>query len=328
MVTKSPKCGIILLAKMKGGTEVEKYYDLGYMRETPAVIALGCFDGVHKAHAAVIGEAVRIAKELSLPALVWSFSEPPKRFYSPASVSILSCKEEKDRLISELGADILLSVKFDENISSTDPEEFFYEYMLRRLCAAHIVCGYNFHFGKGGKGNTALLERLCKENSAGFTAVSSVTVGDTPVSSSAIRKLLLEGELENARELLGHNYVISSTVKHGQHLGTSLGFPTINQAFDEGNCPLAMGVYLTRIYLDSASFFGITNVGTRPTVDGKGVVAETNIFDFSGNLYGKRVRVEFLRFLRPERKFNSVDDLSARVHEDIETAKRLANEYK
>jgi riboflavin kinase/FMN adenylyltransferase len=139
---------------------------------------------------------------------------------------------------------------------------------------------------------------------------------------------LREGKLEEARMLLGHNYAISGTVTHGQHLGTSLGFPTINQAFDEGDCPLAMGVYLTEAHVENAKFFGITNVGCRPTVNGKGVVAETNIFDFSDDLYGKQVRVEFIHFMRPERRFESIDALSAQVHEDIETAKKLANEYK
>ncbi len=313
---------------MKGGSEVEKYYDVSYVRDTKTVIALGCFDGVHKAHAAVIGEAVRIAKEHSLPVLVWSFTEPPKKFYAPTSAPILSCKDEKERLIEELGADLLLSVKFDDRIASVDAEEFFFEYMLRRLRAAHIVCGYNFNFGKGGRGNTALLARLCKENSVGFTAIPSVAVNGVPVSSSTIRSLLLSGEMESARELLGHNYSIINTVVDGQHLGRNLGFPTINQKFDEGESPLAAGVYLTKIYLDNGVFFGITNVGTRPTVDGKGVVAETNIFDFSGDLYGKRVRVEFLHFIRPERKFSSVDALSVQVHEDIETAKVLSDQYK
>ena len=313
---------------MEEGTEVEKYYDVGYTRETPAVVALGCFDGVHKAHAAVISEAVRIAKELSLPAIVWSFSEPPKRFYSPSSASILSCKDEKERLIFELGANIILSVKFDDNIASVEPEEFFYEYMLTRLHAAHIVCGYNFHFGRGGKGNTELLARLCAKNNMGFTAIGSVLVNDTPVSSSTIRRLLSSGDLEGAKDLLGHNYAISATVKHGQHLGTSLGFPTINQAFGDGDCPLALGVYLTKIHFENTEFFGITNVGNRPTVNGQGIVAETNIFDFDGDLYEKNVRVEFLNFIRHERKFSSVDKLSKQVLKDIETAKKIKNIYK
>jgi len=307
---------------------MEKYYELDYVRNSECVIALGCFDGVHKAHAAVISEAVRIAKENALPSLVWSFAEPPKRFYAPASTSLLSCREEKERLIDSLGADILLSIRFDDKISSVEPEEFFYEYILGRLHASHIVCGYNFNFGKGGKGNTELLKGLCRENGVGFTAISSVNVGERRVSSSEIRRMLSSGDLEGARELLGHNYSIANTVVDGQHLGRSLGFPTINQKFSEGESPLAAGVYLTKIYLESGTFFGITNVGTRPTVDGKGTVAETNIFDFSGDLYGKLVKVEFLHFIRPETKFSSVDALSAQVHEDIETAKSLANKYK
>ena len=307
---------------------MRKYYDPNYTQGKPSVIALGCFDGVHKAHVAIICKAVEIANDRALDSLVWSFTEPPKKFYAPFSTPILSGKDEKERLIEALGTDVLLSVEFNEKISAIEAEEFFYEYMLHRLKAAHIVCGYNFNFGKGGKGNTEMLKKLCAENGIGFTAISSVTVDGIAVSSSTIRSLLREGKFEEARMLLGHNYAISGTVTHGQHLGTSLGFPTINQAFDEGDCPLAMGVYLTEAHVGNAKFFGITNVGCRPTVNGKGVIAETNIFDFSDDLYGKQVRVEFIHFMRPERRFESIDALSAQVHEDIETAKKLANEYK
>ena len=307
---------------------MKKYYNISYARNTGCVVALGCFDGVHKAHTAVISEAVKIAKSNSLPSLVWSFAEPPKRFYAPLSAPILSGKEEKERLIESLGADVLLSIKFDEDIASVDAEEFFYEYMLHRLRAAHIVCGFNFNFGKGGKGNTELLERLCAENGVGFTALPSVMIDGRRVSSSEIRRLLLSGDLEGARDLLGHNYAIIDEVTHGKHLGTGLGFPTINQKFEAGSCPLAAGVYLTRTEIGKDSYFGITNVGTRPTVEGEGVVAETNIFDFSGDLYGKTLRVEFLHFMRPETKFSSVDALSKQVHEDIETAKCLSENYK
>ncbi len=302
--------------------------DIKYTHSGRSIVALGCFDGVHKAHAAVIETAVKFAKESDIPSIVWSFAEPPRKFYSKNSLPLLSDAETKERLIAELGADILLSVKFDEEIASVSAEDFFYEYMVKRLGAAHIVCGYNFTFGKGGLGNTGLLIELCKKNGVGFTSLPSYEIDGVSVSSSAIRTLLACGELDEAYKLLGHNYTITNTVVNGKHLGRRLGFPTINQALDDGLCPLANGVYLTRISFDQMKHFGITNIGNRPTVNGTGIVAETNIFDFSDDLYDKKVTVEFLKFIRPERKFDSVDALSSQVHKDINTAKELANKYK
>jgi len=234
------------------------YNDLEYQRSTPCVVALGCFDGVHKAHTKVIEKAVEIARSYSLPSLVWSFSEPPRKFCEARSVPVLTDSVEKERLISLLGADILVSVEFDERIASVSAEEFFFDHLISRLHATHIVCGYNFTFGAGGKGNTALLERLCKENGIGFTAIESVEIDKIAVSSSEIRKLLSLGETEKAKELLGRYYSINAVVSHGKQLGRTLGFPTINQKLGDLS-PLAFGVYFTRVSLDNKRYFGITN---------------------------------------------------------------------
>ena len=299
--------------------------DPKYTNNTNCVVALGCFDGVHKGHASVITAAVKRASELSVPSCVWSFSEPPRRFYNPDSAPLLTTQEEKTNIIDSLGTDIYVSIDFNKDIASLLPEEFFERFIVTNLKASCIVCGYNFTFGRNGKGNIGTLKDLCKKNSVELIPISPIEINGTPVSSSNIRNYILSGEMEQAALLLGRNYSLTEKILPGKHLGRNLGFPTINQKFPSNACIPAHGVYLTKIKVNSSVFYGITNVGTQPTVCGNEVVCETNIFDFSDDIYGSVAKVEFLSFIRPERKFNSVEELSRQVHNDISRAQNMAH---
>ena len=302
--------------------------DISFSHEIPCVVALGCFDGVHLGHASVIRTAKAKAKELSLPCCVWSFSEPPKRFYAPHLVPLLTDAKTKAELINKLGTDIYLSIDFCEKIASLSPEDFFHTILVKNLKTQAIVCGFDFTFGKSGRGNTELLRTLCEKANIEFIAVSSVDESGAPVSSSRIREHLQHGEIDKASKLLGRYYSISAEVVSGKQLGRNLGFPTINQKIDLNLSTPANGVYLTRVAINSSWFYGITNIGTQPTVGGKEVIAETNIFDFEGDLYGKSITVEFLSFIRFEQKFDSVETLSNQVHSDIKKAKELIEYHK
>ena len=297
--------------------------DISYSHNTPCVVALGCFDGVHLGHASVIKTAKKEAERLGLPCCIWSFAEPPKRYYAPELVPILTPPQIKREIIEALGADIYVSVEFNEKIASISPADFFHTILSKNLKAACIVCGFDFTFGKGGKGNADMLRELCEANSIGFISVLPVNVNNQAVSSSAIRKLLADGKVEQAAALLGRPYFIKSKVVDGKHLGRNLGFPTINQKIQNGICLPLNGVYLTKVSFDNQSYFAITNIGTQPTVDGKEIISETNIFDFSGDLYGKEVCVRFLTFIRGVKKFESLEKLKQRVLSDIETAKQI-----
>ena len=296
---------------------------LDFQAEQPHIVVLGCFDGVHKGHTALIREARRIAAGASLPLAVFSFSEPPKSFFSSEPIPLLTSLEEKKRIMKSLGVDLFVCLPFDRAIASIEAEQFFYEILKKRLAASFILCGFNYRFGNRGIGSTELLSKLCKENGIGLSVVSPIEIDGTPVSSSAIRRALEEGDVKGAASLLGRPYSICSTVINGQHLGRTLGFPTVNQIFEERLITPKNGVYLSRIRIGNTVKKGVTNVGVRPTVDGQTLCAETHIFDFDGDLYGKRIRVEFLEFIRSEQKFNSVEDLSAQVHRDIEKAKNM-----
>ena len=293
-----------------------------YTAESSCVCVLGCFDGVHAGHSALINHAKEVSQKLSLPTLIWSFSEPPKNFFAKNSVALLTSPIEKRLQMSKLKADIFINVPFDANIASISAEDFFSEILLKKIKTAHIVCGFNYCFGKGGKGNTALLSKLCKANGIGLSVIPPVTIGDISVSSSEIRAALDNGDLKKANILLGRPYSLRAKVIDGQHLGRKLGFPTINQAFPDRKLILKNGVYITRIHFGKTKRYGITNVGLRPTVNGQGLYAETHIFNFNGDLYGKVATIEFLEFIRPEKKFSSVDELTKQIQLDISYAKK------
>lgn len=299
------------------------YTSLDFELNTQSVVALGCFDGLHVGHQALIKEARRAADKAGVPLAVFSFSAPPKSFFVEDGIPLLTDPKEKKRLMARLGVDILISVDFSLQIASMLPEEFFESVIRKKLLASAVFCGFNYRFGKGASGNADLLCSLCKRNGIDFSAVSPIEVCGITVSSSEIRALLAKGDVAKSARLLGRNYSIRSSVVNGQHLGRTLGFPTVNQLLSENAAPLRNGVYLTRTRIGRSVKRSITNVGVRPTVDGSTLCAETNIFDFDGDLYGRSIRVEFLEFLRPERKFASVEELTEQVMKDIEKAKCL-----
>ena len=302
---------------------MKTYTSLDFDLNSQSVVALGCFDGLHIGHRALIKQARRAASEKGLPLAVFSFSAPPKSFFVKGDIPILTDRDEKKRLMALLGVDILVNIDFSAEIATLSPENFFYSIIKQKLCASAVFCGFNYRFGKGAVGNAELLEPLCEKNDISFFAIPSVSVDGVTVSSSEIRTLLAKGDVAGGAKLLGRNYSIRSSVVSGQHLGRVLGFPTVNQLLSPSAAPLRNGVYLTRTRVGRSVWRSITNVGVRPTVDGSTLCAETNLFDFDGDLYGRNIRVEFLEFIRPEQKFSSIEELTAQVLEDIEKAKRL-----
>ena len=299
------------------------YSSINHSSRTPCVVALGCFDGVHVGHAKVISTAREIADSLGCACAVWTFDQPPRNYFVKNSVPLITDKKEKEKLIRALGADKLISVPFTRETARISAEDFFENILVNRLRSVHIVCGFNYTFGAEGKGNNRMLAELCKERGIGFTTVNAVSVSGITASSSAIRDALTDGNTELATALLGRPYSIKTVVISGQHLGRRLGFPTLNQKLPEGRLVPKRGVYVTKIAVDGYKkhYFGITNVGIRPTVGGTALFAETNIFDFSDDLYGRTVTVEFLDFLREERKFPTLTLLTEQIKKDVLTAK-------
>jgi riboflavin kinase/FMN adenylyltransferase len=289
----------------------------------PTAVALGCFDGVHIGHRAVISEAVTIAKQRGIQSAVWCFESPPKNYFLKDSAPLITPPDEKISLISDLGVDVVVCVPFDMDIGGLTPEEFFYEILINKMKAAHIVCGSNYTFGKNGSGNAEYLSELCQKNGIGFTSLGHICADGISVSASAIREMIKKGDLSEVELLLGRNYSISGTVINGNHLGRTLGFPTANIEIKRGCVVPKNGVYLTKVYVDGVERFGITNVGRHPTVLAENLLAETFLFDFDSDIYGKELKLEFIEFMRKEKTFDSLDSLTLQVSSDIEKAKLL-----
>lgn len=288
------------------------------------VLTIGNFDGVHRGHAEVIGNLVKRAKHLGLPAVAMTFEPQPQELFcgdnAPARLSLLS---DKIHLLEELGIERLLCVNFNRRFASMLPAQFIEELLVNKLGVKYLVVGDDFRFGQKRSGN---FEMLCEAGERlGFAVVStqSFLVGDQRVSSTMVRETLAKGNLEQARRLLGHPYVMSGRVAHGQKIGRTIGFPTANIALKRKVVPIK-GVFAVRLWWDdSDTYEGVANIGYRPTVQGQTCQLEVNLFDFQGDLYGKKVAVELVAKIRDEKPFQSLEALKQQINKDVDRAKAL-----
>ena len=299
------------------------YNSTNHISPCPCVLALGCFDGVHLGHKEVIHTAKDISLRMNIPLTVFTFEEPPRNFFAPTPVPIITTHEEKACLLEREGVDSTVMLPLSDKIFSVSAQSFIDEIMIDKLHAVHIVCGFNYTFGAGGLGNTALLIERCAERGVSVSVVPEYKIDGQAVSSSAIRQAVADGDMRTAARLLGRPYALSSVVIDGQHLARQLDFPTANIIPQEKALLPRNGVYATKMRFDGKLWNGITNIGMRPTVDTHILCAETHVFDFDGDLYGKRITVEFIEFIRGETKFSDLDALSRQVQKDISVAKNI-----
>lgn len=281
------------------------------------VLGLGNFDGVHIAHSALLQEVLRQknASPLLHRAGVFCFWKPSSDYFSD-SVQHLTPLREKLRLFKAVGLDFACFCDF-QDIRHL-PGESFLHFLTDRLSCRTAVCGFNYRFGAGGVGTA---DDLADYFSAygGATVIPAIEQNGAPISSTRIRALLLEGHPDEAANLLGRPYALESTVQHGKQLGRTWGFPTVNQYFLPDALIPAHGVYAVRCHTDQGIFPGVANVGAHPTVDREAQVnCETYIDGLNADLYGRTVRIEFLKFMRPEMKFDSAEALRATIQADTE----------
>lgn len=283
-------------------------------------LALGFFDGVHIAHQKIIAAAAGYARANGLCAAALTFDRPPASVLFGAEENILTDNAEKRRLIEGLGAELRMLGASPALLAMSGAE--FVELLVREYSAAALFCGYNYTFGSDRLGAEAL-ERLGRERGLYVRVLPEETALGGPVSSSRIRALLAEGSMERAAALLGRPFSVTGTVERGKGLGHYLGFPTINlyPAVSGGLMP--HGVYAARAAFGGESRAAVANFGINPTVGDKNIRIEAHILDYSGDLYGKTVTVSLLRFLRPERRFASVDELAAQIAKDAEECRRM-----
>lgn len=293
------------------------------MEQSKRVIALGFFDGVHLGHGALLRCVADRAKELdAIPAAV-TFDAHPKQIILGQGALLLTTPADRADLMRRLyGIREIIVARFDTGLMHMNWREFVTDFLIATHGATHLVAGHDFHFGYMGEGNPERLQKLCAELGIGCDIISPVTVDGITVSSSYIRTLVAQGEMERAAQFLGYPYCLTEQVRHGKKLGSRLGFPTVNLHIPPGSVVPAFGVYAARLWVDGESFAAATNVGVRPTVDDDGTITvEGTLLDFNGSLYGKTVRMEFHHRLRPEQKFENTDALRTQVMCDIETVR-------
>lgn len=287
------------------------------MRER--VIALGFFDGVHLGHGALLRRAAEEAKKRGCESAVFTFDRPPKEVITGIPCPLINSPEDRAALVKRLyGIDEMIMVPFDDEMRTTPWDRFVTDILVGRCGAVHLVAGHDHHFGHKNQGSPELLKEKCAELGLGCDIIPAVTLDGVTVSSTHIRKLLEEGDVETARAFLGHPHVLTQTVGHGRQLGRTIGIPTANLVAPPHVLLPKRGVYAAKITLpDGRAFGGVTNVGVRPTVNnGQDVTVEPWILDFDGDLYGQAIRVEFFRRLRDERKFESLDALRSQIETD------------
>ena len=280
------------------------------------IYALGFFDGVHLGHQELLKACLKLAKSGGCKAGVVTFSSHPDTLVSGKTPALINTMEDRRRLLMQYGMDTVVCLPFDQALMATPWQDFLDGLVAKD--AAGFVCGDDFRFGYRGQGNAALLADYSKEAGLPCTIVPERLVDGVRVSSTHIRSLLEQGNMEEAVRFLGHPHLLTGEVVSGQKLGRTIGIPTANLILPEDLVVPKKGVYACKVYLDSEAYLAVTNVGSRPTVEGQGITVESWILDFDGDLYGKKITVEFFAFLRPEEKFENLSALQTQIRCDGE----------
>ena len=294
-----------------------------------AVVAIGNFDGVHRGHRALIAEARKQADAKGVPLAVLSFEPHPQEFFRPSPDCFrLTPLRTKARLLADLDVDVLFALPFDADMARRSPQDFVETILVKDIGIKGVVVGHDFEFGQKRAGNLNTLRTLGEQHGFSVTAFDTVTAsGDEKISSTLIRQLLKEAKPEQAARLLGHPWMIEARVEHGDARGRTMGFPTANMHLHHCLAP-AYGVYAVRVAILEGDHAvsrhdGVANFGIRPMYQVNVPLLETHLFDFDGDLYGKYLSVELIRYIRPEAKFPSLQDLIAQIAADAAQARTI-----
>lgn len=284
------------------------------MRDEKRIFSLGFFDGVHLGHQALIAQCVRLADAFQAQAAAITFDRHPLSLFVPEVPALINTNEDRQRLLRQYGVQSVLVKSVTPETMAT-PWQVFLEELLAQG-AAGFVCGEDFRFGHKGEGDPEKLAAFCRERGLPCVIVPEQTADGRRISSTRIRTLLEAGDAEEANRLLGHPHILSGTVVPGRQLGRTIGIPTANLELPDGILIPKFGVYACLACFDGKLHMAVTNVGMRPTVGGSHITVEPWILDFDGDLYGKTVTLEFHAFLRPEKKFDSLEALKAAIEEN------------
>ena len=289
-----------------------------------SIVALGNFDGFHLGHQAVVSRAVARAFHERRPVIVATFDPHPVAFFKPDVPTFrLTTIDQREELFRHAGADAMLVFEFGPALAAMDAEEFVAEVLGRQIGAAGVVTGDDFSFGKGRRGDVALLAKVGAEHGIGAEAVAQVELDGERISSGRIREALIDGDIGFATRMLSRDYAIEGVVQRGDARGRELGYPTANMSLSDYQRP-KYGIYAVRVTLEDGSEHpGVASLGVRPTFDPPQELLEAHLFDFDGDMYGQKIEVALHAYIREERKFDSIEALVAEMRNDEAQARKL-----
>jgi riboflavin kinase/FMN adenylyltransferase len=290
-----------------------------------SIVTVGTFDGVHKGHRAVIDKLHELKEQFGCRSVVLTFDPHPQLILKNRSteIKLLSTIDEKLKIFSDLGVDVVYVLKFTEEFSSTSAEEFLKKYLVEGIGLEHLVLGFDHSFGKNREGNFETLNDLTDKYYFDLYKIEEFK-GESKINSTSIRNMLMSGDLVRAREILGDDYSFEGTVVSGDRRGSTIGFPTANvKVSDIHKLIPKNGVYFVKVMIENDVYSGMMNIGTRPTVStGNEIFIEVNIFDFDKDIYGKKIKVVLKEYIRDEKKFNSLEELVNQLNKDKEECKK------
>ena len=283
----------------------------------PTVVALGNFDGIHKGHQEIIGRTVKEAEAAGLKSAVFTFSNHTSSILKNVpKVKNILYPEDKLRILEEMGVDYVFNIPFTEEILRMSPEEFIEEILVNRFNIREAYCGFNYSFGYKASGTPEVLMHEGLKHGFGIHVQEPYVIDGVVVSSTYIRQLIEEGRMEEAAKFMGRMYSVSGEIIVGNKLGRTIGFPTCNILVDDTMITPPNGVYITTCTIDGVTRSSVTNVGVKPTIGTYEKNIETHIFDFNEDVYGKQIRVDFIKHTRGERKFDGIDELKKQIESD------------
>jgi len=293
------------------------------MFKNGSVITIGIFDGVHLGHQSLIKKLKQKSVQMGLPSIVFSFEPTPNDYFSKKQNKRLTSLRDKLRLIDEFQIDYLYCPPFDSTMENLSPNQFITKYLINLFNPRYMVIGDDFRFAKDRKGSIKDLVITGQSNNFEVEQITSIVDSNTRISSSLIRDSLSNANLMLAKQMLGRNYSLIGRVIYGQQLGSTLGFPTANIDLSKTNNPLR-GVFCVKVSLPDATktIFGIANIGFKPTIGGQKLNLEVHLLDFDKDIYKSYIKIEFLSYLRKEKKFSGLDALKRQIDQDIEAAKQ------
>lgn len=288
-----------------------------------AAVAIGKFDGVHKGHMELLSHIIQM-KEQKMAAVVFTFHPSAAVFFGQTKGAELTTREEKRQLFEKIGIDILVEFPLNKETAATSPEEFIEKILVQQMRAGYIAAGEDVSFGHKGLGNRQLLEQMAAKLDYRLDIINKVYENEREISSTYVREEVEKGNMETTARLLGRYYSFEGQVERGNRLGRKLGMPTLNLYPDEEKLLPPKGVYYSQVKFEGGTYPGITNIGLKPTVNStRNISVETYLYDFDKDMYGRKIVTELLQFKRPERKFDSLEQLKMQMEKDIAQGRKF-----